>query len=189
MNVLNELLCACFLKRRVLIVFASLFLLNVCAHAQTINLGEAGRVTEKTAAAGITTTENVATDNNTMTEELVSVRALMRMEMAMVLAHARQQSARLEQTKKASGGMASRLELPLSKVRLTALYGTGSKLVAEVQAGTRTLTYINGKALPVGVTSGETVYRLVGMKGRCLTLVRQGKSQHVCMDADAGETP
>ncbi|MBF23316.1 MAG: hypothetical protein CML18_06845 [Pusillimonas sp.] len=189
MNVLNDLFSACFLKRCVSIVLALWFFLSVCANAQTIDLGETGRVAEKTAAMGATVTDSVATDNNALTEELVSVRALMRMEMAMVLAHARQQSARLEQTKKASGGMASRLELPLSKVRLTALYGTGSKLVAEVQAGTRTLTYINGKALPVGVTSGETVYRLVGMKGRCLTLVRQGKSQHVCMDADAGETP
>ncbi|RIY40548.1 hypothetical protein [Neopusillimonas maritima] len=189
MNVLNDLFSACFLKRCVSIVLALWFLLSFCANAQTIDLGETGRVAEKTAAMGATVADIVATDNNALTEELVSVRALMRMEMALALAHARQQSARLEQTRKMPGGRESRLELPHSKVRMTALYGTGSKLVAEVQAGTRTLTYINGKALPVGVTSGATVYRLVGMKGRCLTLVRKGKSQRVCMDTDPEDTP
>jgi hypothetical protein len=72
---------------------------------------------------------------------------------------------------------------------LTAIYGTGSKLVAEVQAGTRTLTYINGKSWPVGVTSGKTAYRLISMKGRCLTLARKEQSERVCMEIDSRGAP
>ncbi|MAK56734.1 MAG: hypothetical protein CML17_12980 [Pusillimonas sp.] len=124
-----------------------------------------------------------------LTQELISVRALMRMEMALALDRARQQSKRLNEKTNMLASGASRLELPASELRLTALYGTGQKLVAEVQAGTRTLTYINGKPWPVGVTSGQTAYRLISIKGRCLTLVRQDRSQRVCLDAGPGGKP
>lgn len=188
MSVVSEVQSSGFPKRGTPIVFSLLALFNVCAYAQIVDVKAVRRVEADPASHGTTATGG-AVENNALTEELVSVRELMRMEMALAVAQVRRQSERLGSAEKQQSGASARLELPFSKLRMTALYGTGSNLVAQVQVGTHTLTYVNGKAWPVGVTSGETVYRLVGIKGRCLTLTRRGKLQRVCMDVGAGGRP
>ncbi|HBT31568.1 MAG TPA: hypothetical protein DEB15_01410 [Pusillimonas sp.] len=188
MSALSELFGAGFLKRGFSIMLASLALWNGWAGVNATEVDMGRRVVSDPVANHPVVTDMPAA-GDALTDELVSVRALMRMEMALALDQARRQSERLKKRNNMRVGESARLELPPSELRMTALYGTGRNLVAEVQTGVRTLTYINGKAWPVGVTSGETVYRLIGIKGRCLTLARQGKTQRVCMDANVGGEP
>jgi hypothetical protein len=178
MNVLSDFSLIGFFKRGVFLLAAPLVLMSVGVKAQ---------ITEPVVNEHSSTSQ--VTADTALTQELMSVRALMRMEMALALARTRQQSAHSNKNTEPHRDVASRLELPVSELRLTAIYGTGSKLVAEVQAGTRTLTYINGKSWPVGVTSGKTAYRLISMKGRCLTLARKEQSERVCMEIDSRGAP
>ena len=71
--------------------------------------------------------------------------------------------------------------------RLVAMYGVGSRLMAEVQVGGRAFLYVRGQALPVGHGGDSPVYRLREMNGACVRLERGALQYALCLRAMLGE--
>jgi len=114
-----------------------------------------------------------------LTLDQMSVRELMRLDTALALSQSR---SKLEGAAK---GLAKSGQSVLNQVgdpRLIAIYGVGKKLMAEVIVGSHPFVYMHGRALPVGVKSSTTAFRLRGITGSCIQLERQDESHNLCLN-------
>lgn len=109
----------------------------------------------------------------------MSVRELMRLETRLALRQARQRA----QAAEAHGAPTSATASSDLDLELQAIYGVGGKLLAQVRHNGRTLVYLRGSPLPVGVkdTVGNPVFRLVGLSGTCVELAREAVSHTLCL--------
>ncbi|HEU0230572.1 MAG TPA: hypothetical protein VFR20_08365 [Burkholderiaceae bacterium] len=107
------------------------------------------------------------------------VRELMRLETRLALRQARQR-AQAAETHGTPTSAATSSDLDLE---LQAIYGVGNKLLAQVRHNERTLIYLRGSALPVGVkdAAGNQAFRLVGLSGTCVQLAREAVSHTLCL--------
>ena len=64
---------------------------------------------------------------------------------------------------------------------LSAIYGVGRNLMAEVKLDQDTYLYQQGQALPVGVAPGTDVYVLQNISASCINLKRSDVSHHLCL--------
>lgn len=111
--------------------------------------------------------------------DVMSVRELMRLETGLALRQARQQARVAE----GRGGEAIPVASSGADLELLAIYGVGSKLLAQVRHGGRTLVYLRGNVLPVGAKDapGAPVFRLLGLSGSCIELGREEVSHTLCL--------
>lgn len=115
----------------------------------------------------------------------VSVRELMRLETAYALKLAR---ARVDVPMQTD--MVKRPSAPMNgKPTLTAIYGVGRHLMAEVVIDQERLLYRRGQVLPVGVAAGDTVFLLQEISASCITLQRAQESQRLCLTVKARTSP
>lgn len=109
--------------------------------------------------------------------EQMSVRELMRLETEIALERARGRA----RNHSYPDSVAGRPEQGRDGLKLVAIYGVGSKLLAQVLVGSRPQVYLHGQALPVGAKPGAQVYRLRGITGSCVQLERQGEAHTLCL--------
>lgn len=109
----------------------------------------------------------------------MSVRELMRLETQFALRQARQ---RMRATGRDAGAEVEAGALD-TDLELLAIYGVGSRLLAQVRHGGLTLVYMRGTALPVGFkgTPEKPVFRLTGLSGTCVELARESVSRTLCL--------
>jgi hypothetical protein len=112
--------------------------------------------------------------------DAMSVRELMRLETQLALRQARQRTRAAE----GKGGRAVEAGVPGPDLELLAIYGVGSRLLAQVRHGGLTLVYMRGSALPVGFkgTPEQPVFRLTGLSGTCVELTRESVSRTLCLN-------
>lgn len=110
----------------------------------------------------------------------VSVRELMRLDTEHALTLARQRA-----------GVKQSAILPAKRVsrsmtgepRLSAIYGVGRNLLAEVVLDDVIYLYRKGQTLPIGVAPGDEVYLLTRISSSCVSLKRSDASHKLCMKA------
>lgn len=115
---------------------------------------------------------------DTLGTEQVSVRELMRLDTEQALKLAREQSGVMA----ASADGILRVSHAMSgEPRLTAIYGVGKRLMAEVTMGDNRYLYRRGQALPVGVAPGADVYILHKISSSCIELEHSGDVHQLCL--------
>lgn len=113
-----------------------------------------------------------------MTDQM-SVRELMQLDTEQALKLARERPAAQSGT---PAGTTSRVvRSMLGEPRLTAIYGVGKQLMAEVVMDHVIYLYRYGQALPVGVAPGDDVYVLQTITSSCIKLKKPGASHHLCL--------
>lgn len=117
--------------------------------------------------------------------EQVSVRELMRLDTARALEDARS-AQRKDNSLAPSADQANRYTRSGS-LKLVAIYGVGTKLLAEVLVGQQPHMYVRGRALPIGFKGGDTsAYMLRGISGSCVQLERKLESHILCLQTALG---
>lgn len=125
-------------------------------------------------------------DQSLLNDQL-SVRELMRLEMAEALEAARQKRLIQRQKSKSSGWVGPKTgsnqdsEDALGSPKLLAIYGVGKQLWAEVKVGTKTLLFKHDQAVPIGFKPGNTPYRLQSISTRCVSLSVEGEQKEYCL--------
>ena len=112
--------------------------------------------------------------------EQMSVRELMRLDTALALSQSKN---KLDGRGKSSALKESHSVLAQAAgPRLIAIYGVGKKLMAEVLVGSHPFVYMHGRALPVGLKSSTTAFRLREITGSCIQLERNEESHTLCLN-------
>lgn len=109
----------------------------------------------------------------------MSVRELMRLDTALALS---QSKSKLQGLGKPSAQDRHSSLAAKGGLKLVAVYGVGKKLLAEVAVGPHPYVYMNGRALPVGVKTSATAYRLRSITGSCVHLERNDESHTLCLN-------
>lgn len=108
----------------------------------------------------------------------MSVRELMRIDAENALRQTRSQASE-------QGRIPVRPERAVRKMsgepRLTAIYGVGRQLLAEVVVDQVIYLYRYGQALPVGVAPGEDVLLLQKISTSCVDLKNSEREHHLCL--------
>lgn len=112
--------------------------------------------------------------------EQLSVRELMRLDAEHALSLARSRSSGAAAL--ANVAVPSRtMRIMSGEPRLTAIYGTGRQLMAEVRFDDQIYLYRSGHALPVGVEVGDDVYLLQRITASCVGLRKEDSKHHLCL--------
>ena len=129
-------------------------------------------------STGVSRTDDLAT-------EQMQVRELMRLDTARALDEARS-GQRKDNNLAPSADQANRYTQSGS-LKLVAIYGVGTKLLAEVLVGQQPHMYVRGRALPIGLKGGDTsAYMLRGISGSCVHLERKSESHILCLQPALG---
>lgn len=109
--------------------------------------------------------------------EQMSVRELMRLDAEQALRIARGRTAGASHP-----GRPERIVRSMkAEPRLSAIYGVGQRLIAEVVVDDVTYLYRNGQALPVGVAPSEEVLLLQKISASCIDLKNAQSAHHLCL--------
>lgn len=109
--------------------------------------------------------------------QLVSVRELLQLDTERALARARTgRSGR-------DSGVPEVMPASSQQLELLAIYGVGTRLLAEVQVGHDRYVYLRGQALPVGGNRSlpEHAHRLVAIEGACVRMAFQSTEKTACL--------
>ncbi|HLR78700.1 MAG TPA: hypothetical protein VK062_06590 [Burkholderiaceae bacterium] len=107
----------------------------------------------------------------------LSVRELMRLDTEQALALAR----RSMPDSRPAGAPQRAVRSMAGEPRLTAIYGTGRQLMAEVRVDQDIYLYRSGQALPVGVAPGADVLMLQKISASCVGLRNERTTHHLCL--------
>lgn len=114
-----------------------------------------------------------------LTDDQVSVRELMQLDTRQALTLAR---ARFSELNPAMPEEPGRIARSMSaEPRLSAIYGVGRHLMAEVLLDQTLFLYRRGQALPVGVAPGDNVYMLKSITTSCVELQKPDALHHLCL--------
>lgn len=106
-------------------------------------------------------------------------------QLALQLAREKQRVAGGGKLSAAPGAVAS--ASPDPELHLIAIYGVGTKLLAEVRHAGKSVVYMNGRSKALGSQEGDTAtYRLSGISGRCVRLEREGQGNTLCLPLPSG---
>jgi len=72
----------------------------------------------------------------------------------------------------------------VSATRLVAIYGVGSKLMAEVRVDDHTLLFTRGRPEPIGPGKAHAM-RLLSISDRCVTVAWKDRQESLCASASA----
>lgn len=70
---------------------------------------------------------------------------------------------------------------PNLNLNLHAMYGVGSRVLAEVNVNGNTYLYLKGQTWPVGDDSGASQLRLLSMSSRCVLLAHKEAKHNLCL--------
>lgn len=131
-------------------------------------------------ASGLPNAVSAVSQIDELATDQISVRELMRLDTEYALKSARDRLS----VKKPAVLPAKRVSRSMSgEPRLSAIYGVGRNLMAEVVLDHAIYLYRNGQALPVGVAPGDDIYLLTKISASCVDLQRTDASHHLCMQS------
>ena len=84
------------------------------------------------------------------------------------------------------GLMAPPAGRPADDIRVTAIFGTASRLNVDIVVNGTLQRYRAGRADPVAGGSLAAPYRLLAIDGACVRVQRDGRDQTACLDAGGG---
>lgn len=118
-------------------------------------------------------------------DEQHSVRELMQLEMRQALLHER----RRWQTSTPAGGFEPDSNPAVLKPELTAIYGVGRQLTAEVRWGTEVFYFRQGQSHQPERSRPAGTYVLQAFSLPCVALMHDGQSQRLCLRDNAAARP
>lgn len=110
----------------------------------------------------------------------MAVWELMRLDTRLALVELRKRVRAQERAGEAAGSVALNQS---GDVRLVAIYGVGKRLLAHLVIGTHPVVFVHGKATPVQNGSPDQGYRLQGISGACVRLVRREQGYTACLSS------
>lgn len=110
--------------------------------------------------------------------ELMTVRELMRLDTQLALSVSRSS---LDKAATTSGAAMSMAAVNSGQMKLLAIYGVGTKLMAEVLIDNQPYVYMRGRSLPVNSKKNVASYKLGGISGSCIHLERKGDEHTLCL--------
>jgi hypothetical protein len=145
------------------------------------------------------TSTNAVADNNRLAipsdgpalqselaHEQLTVRELMHLDMDQALQQARN-ARRGKSYSTDLGNDPVRVSSPSGPPTLMALYGLGKTKFAQVQFGTASLLFMQGRSAPIGMKAALAPYRLKDIQGECITLENQAGESTLCLSLPAWE--
>ncbi len=134
------------------------------------------------AGLGLAQAQNAEVDE--LAADQISVRELMRLDTALALSQVRK---KLHESTRSSGNAGEASRTREGGPVLTAIYGVGKKLAAEVRVGTRTYVYMRGHPFPVGQrTADKAGFVLRGMDNACVRLEKEARELELCLAGRPG---
>lgn len=119
--------------------------------------------------------------SDSLAADQISVRELMRLDTERALTLVRNRAGARSSNEQPAAQRVSRTMS--GEPRLSAIYGVGRNLMAEVVLDHVIYLYRQGQALPVGVAAGDEVYLLTKISPTCVKIERPDKAHHLCMKA------
>lgn len=128
---------------------------------------------------GLARIVSAAPQLDSLAADQISVRELMRLDTEHAMRLVRERAGVKPSNAQAT---AKRVVRSMSgEPRLSAIYGVGRNLMAEVVLDHVIYLYRQGQALPVGVAAGEDVYLLTKISPSCVDIERSDAAHHLCI--------
>lgn len=162
----------------------------LCYGVSTLFAFSSGAATPVVAAQSGTVAAVPGVDVSDFQHEQQSVRELMRLESALALRAARERlnAAQADENKPGlmSGGRRIEISSSADEPELRAIYGVGTRMLAEVRHAGRLWVYLAGRPFPVGATSGTSLYLLQDIRDGCVSLARGNTRRVLCLNGRSG---